>query len=107
VNDLTLYRWRRRLFAARLSSSAKLVACVLAEHANWDSLECWPSVRRVAREASLARSTVQLALNELVAGGFIWRVFRGSKPRQRTNLYRLTLPELDVNPSAEANDPAF
>jgi hypothetical protein len=38
---------------------------VIAYHADRDTGECWVGQRRLAREAGLARSTVQLALDKL------------------------------------------
>lgn len=45
-------------------SSAKLVAIVLAEHADDDGI-CWPGYRLMAREASLTQMTVSRAVKRL------------------------------------------
>lgn len=70
-----------------LSSPQKFVLLALAERADDDTLECWPSVPMLARMTSLSERTTQYAINELVQKAMINRVDRDG----RSTLYRLTL----------------
>lgn len=57
---------------------------VVAYHADRDTGECWVGQRRLAREAGLARSTVQVALDRLFADGVLEWIedSRGPKPER-------------------------
>lgn len=90
----------------KLGASAKIVACVLAEHMDWERGSCDPGKARIAAQSSLARSTVQAALHELRAQGFLSIVYRsGRDGLNGTNVYVARLPSWLVVPPA--NEPGF
>lgn len=68
-----LHRWRRGLIESDLSSRAKLVGCVLAEHMTTDELRCWPGILTIAQEATLNKRTVMRGLDDLETGGWVVR----------------------------------
>jgi hypothetical protein len=88
-------RWRERLFDSELSSTARLVGCVLAHHVDQHGC-CWPSVETIAREGGLATSTVKERLNELEHGGFLRRHPGGGNGK--TNRYWVLLPSNQPSP---------
>ena len=53
--------------------AARLVLIVLADHANNDGSNAWPSVSTIARQANCSMSTAHRVLRELEAGGQIAR----------------------------------
>lgn len=59
---------------AQLSGSACKVYCALVCRADFKTLGCYPSVRCIARDAGLGRSTVFSALGELVREGLVRRI---------------------------------
>lgn len=79
----------------------RLVLLVLANHADRDSWECYPSIETIAEQARLSRKrTVQECLERLEKGGHIARSINGAQdtstakfdPRYRPNLYRVLRP---------------
>ena len=81
--------------AGCLSFKAKLVACVLANYANKDTGQGYPSIATLADRASLGRSTVCEALKELETAGIVERTKRGAKGQaggRTSTLYRLRQP---------------
>lgn len=72
------------------NAGQKLVLIALCNRAEKDTGECYPSLRRLEREASMSRRTVQRHLNDLWAQGKIdiMRSFDGSG-RQSANTYRI------------------
>lgn len=75
------------------TGSTRWVLLVLAEHANAQTGECWPSESRIATRAGIHTATVRRAIQELERDGFIV-VQRMSG---RTNRYLLC-----VEPAATA-----
>jgi hypothetical protein len=78
------------------AGSDRLVLLALANHASGDTMECWPSISLLAREAGVTPDTVKRSLRILVDRGLIERVINGAPdqriPRdRRPNLYRLNL----------------
>jgi len=68
----------------------KLTAVVLAEFADLDTGECWPSIQTIARRCSANVRTVQRNIRELESAGL---VKRDRTHRSGTWIYRLTLDE--------------
>lgn len=66
---------RQAVRAAPLSSSAKLLAYVLADYAN-ASFECFPSIARLVADTSLSRRTLLRCFSELEFCGLLKRVNR-------------------------------
>jgi hypothetical protein len=58
------------------SATRKAVLLALANRANHDTGECYPSIARLARETEMHPRTVQRALNDLIDGGWIARETR-------------------------------
>ncbi len=76
------------------NSGMKLVLIALANRAEKDTGECYPSLRRLEREASMSRRSVQRHLQTLWREGFIevgksW----DSSGRQMANSYRIIFDE--------------
>jgi len=76
---------------SRARGFARLVLISLANHANRETGECWPSMRTIAREAGIGHSSVTAAVRVLVALGELEIVSEGG-PRQ-ANRYRLSYPQ--------------
>ena len=53
-----------------LPHRAKIVYFYLRDRADKNGL-CWPSIRRIATDLSLSKSTVKRALCDLVGGGYV------------------------------------
>lgn len=51
--------------------TAKLVLIALADHADDDNFQCWPSVSRIARRCEIARSTAYDAITFLISHDFL------------------------------------
>jgi DNA-binding transcriptional ArsR family regulator len=89
------FTWRRVMRRARLGSSVKLVACILADYANPDGTSVRPGNLRLTATTELGDKTVRRALEKLRELGLIERVFEGSKMGRRglADEYRLTIPD--------------
>ena len=72
---------------------AKWLMVVLADHANEDTHECWPSLARLSDRTQMSVPTITRKLNWLEEQGLVTRV-RGSN--QRSTLYT-------IFPIAESN----
>lgn len=68
---------------------SKLVLVALADGANTEHDETWPSVTTIMRRCQIGRSTVQAHLAKLEQEGFIRRTARFSNNRQTANVYRI------------------
>lgn len=79
---------------------ARLVLLALANWANTDTAEAWPSVATLASMANVGRRTVQRSLGELEELGELSRVIGGgvSYGGAPTNHYRLNLPDATHSP---------
>ena len=88
-----LFKWRGAIPASELTSTQKLVAWTLSHHMDRAGGSCWPSIPLLAREASLAESTVRDALLELDAKGFIGR--KPGRGRGNSTRYQATIPEAE------------
>ena len=74
-----------------LKPSAQLIACSLSRRA-MDVQEAWTSQARLAAVTGMSRRTVQRAMAELEAAGFLVLVRRASQ--HRAPRYALTIPAL-------------
>lgn len=54
-----------------LPTVEKMVLLVIADHANDDGMEAWPSQATIAKKASVSIRTVQRAVNNLVKEGYV------------------------------------
>jgi len=87
--SFTALSWSRK---QTVRGSAKAVLLVLADHADNERQECWPSYTTLVRESGLARSTVQRGLDELEALGLVTRTARFHESGGQTStLYRLSV----------------
>ncbi|MDL2253660.1 helix-turn-helix domain-containing protein, partial [Ruminococcaceae bacterium OttesenSCG-928-I18] len=74
---------------AELSHRAKVVYMYLRDRANADG-QCYPSVRTIARELDLSRSTIKRALSDLVSAGYLSKESRyRENGSHSSNLYTL------------------
>lgn len=80
-------------------SRRKLILMCLADGANRESRECWPSVSYIASRCSCTERTVHRHLQELEREGFIEIHRRYDRSgRQRSNMYTIALPRNFVTP---------
>jgi len=84
-----------------IKGSQKLVLLALAEFANEDNNECWPSIARLSEMTGLKDRQVQNILRELKEDGYI--EIEVNHGRKNTNVYRLTMKE-KVQSSAPFNE---
>ena len=61
------------------SPGVKLVAMILADHADADGV-CWPSYRRVAQRSCLGERTVRRYVRELIERGIVTKLNTGRGP---------------------------
>lgn len=94
--EATAAMWARR----DLTSTEKLVAVRLADHAGPDGGHAFPSVRRLMDDTGLSERTVQGALRSLVGKGAV--VWEGAHPKYRTNQYRIILTPQEMHPAGDA-----
>ena len=73
-----------------LSSTERLVALALADHASDDGTDCYPSVARLATKCACSRRTVQRALVSLEK----MRIIRRHPRTDRTTIYLIILANL-------------
>lgn len=86
-------QWRSTVFASSLPSTAKLVLLTLAEFADRNGANCWPSLPMIAKRASLNERSVRRALDEVEPLGWIQRSKKGSERGWALSVYRLTIPD--------------
>jgi len=79
----------RRIYDLGLSHKAVAVYCYLANRADING-ECYPSVRRIAEDLSIHKSTVYRAFTELENRGLLERIPRYHiQGGRRSSLYRI------------------
>lgn len=86
-------QWRSTVFASSLPSTAKLVLLTLAEFADRNGANCWPSLPMIAKRASLNERSVRRALDDVEPLGWIQRSKKGSERGWALSVYRLTIPD--------------
>lgn len=79
----------RRIYDLGLSHKAVAVYCYLCNRADKNG-ECYPSVRRISEDLSLAKATIFRAFNELEENGLLER-FPRYHPQggRRSSLYKI------------------
>ena len=79
----------RRIYDLGLSHKAISVYCYLANRADKNG-ECFPSVRRIAEDLSIDKSTVYRAFNELEERNLLERKARyHTQGGRRSSLYKI------------------
>ena len=66
----------------------KLVLLKLADNAN-DNGECFPSIKHIAKECEMGRTTVKSHIKALEELGFIYKIERKIGNINTSNLYRM------------------
>lgn len=90
---------------SRSRGAQRLVLLCIADHANDDGLEAFPSLARLARKTGMTERGVQKAIQSLIALGELQVTMGGG--RGRSNRYRVLMqtpndvPPLDGNPEQE------
>jgi hypothetical protein len=90
--------WREMVYAVDgrvLSWRAKAVAGPISLYMDWRGGSIWPSVSRLAAQASISRRTVLTGLGELRESGFLVVVKKGGG-RHRPTIYKACIPVLTV-----------
>lgn len=75
--------------------AAKLLLLALADRADKETGQCWPSLARLAEDTEMSAATIKRRLIQLEERGFIIRTQRD----QQSTLYTLALTELGVAPT--------
>lgn len=89
--------------------ATKLVALILADHADSDGL-CWPSYRRIAARLGKDERTARRHVKELIDLGVVTKLRTGTvinkegKTTRITNLYRVEAEILASMPSLSSTD---
>lgn len=79
----------RNIYSSDLSHRARAVYMYLKDRSGRKG-QCWPSVKTIAAELGLSRSTVKRALDDLCRAGLITKEDRWRENGSLTsNLYRL------------------
>lgn len=85
--DTTYYTQQRDMFASGLAAeigvSAFAVWHAIKSHADWQTGQAWPGIRRLMALTGLSNDTVQSAIKKLVAA----HLLRVTKRGQRTSMY--------------------
>lgn len=71
------------------NSSLKLVAIILADHADSDGL-CWPSYRKIAERANMHERSVQRHITKLIDLGIISKLRTGSLVKKDGEVIRIS-----------------
>ena len=91
-----IVRWRAAICgeASPLTSTERLVAFALAQHADGNGASCFPSVESIAKTAALKERATQDALRRLDRMGYVERTpTKSAGQAWRGYEYRLQLPE--------------
>lgn len=98
--------WVRLVRRARLGSTVKLIALLLADYASKDGSDVRPGIPRLANVAEVSERTVMRALASLREIGLIDRTFEGASAGRRglCDEYQLTIPD-DLLESLPMLDP--
>jgi DNA-binding MarR family transcriptional regulator len=74
-----------------LDGPAKLIFLTLRMRANEETLECWPSVTKIADDCSLSRPTVIKYLKKLNIIGLIKKSKAKGVSRGKNTLYKINI----------------
>lgn len=95
TRPVTRYEWERIMRRVRLGMPmAKYVGLVLAQYANTDGTNAFPSQDKLARVCEVSEKTVRTALAELRDRGLIVRVRKGGLRGTQaiSDVYNLAIP---------------
>lgn len=100
------FEWERIMRRCRMKPLTKYVGLVLAQYANNDGTNAFPSVAKLARVTCLSERSVRTALTELRALGLIKRVQKGGMRGTQAipDVHRLAIP-VDLLDRAELLTP--
>ncbi len=86
--DIQSWAWRQAL-----NPATKLVFVKLAESANDETGECWPSLKHIANRCGMAYNTVRFHIRKLREAGLILVIPQEREDKTRTsNLYKILAP---------------
>lgn len=85
-----------------LGGTTKFVLVTLSKHSGMDR-RCWPSQRLLTQECDLSERTIQASLNRLQNAGLITREKRNTAGGRATDMYRVCLPDVEVEESQPAD----
>ena len=92
-------RLMSEVWRANLPTTEKMVLLIIADHANDEGTQSYPSQATIAEKASISIRTVQRAVNTLVIEGYI-RMFKHSggsancRDDRRPHLYQINIGKL-------------
>jgi hypothetical protein len=97
ADDFTIqsrYEWERLMRRVRLKPMTKYVGMLLAQYANTDGTNAFPSVAKLARVGCISERTVRTGLTELREFGLIKRVQKGGMRGTQAipDVHTLTIP---------------
>ena len=101
-----ILQWRAAVLNSNLPSSAKLSLIVLAEFANQDGSNCFPSIETIARVSSCNERTTRRVLETCRKAGWIRSQSKGNRSGWRHYEYTLLLPDGADNMPARSYSPA-
>lgn len=77
-----------KVSSANVSSSSRTVYRALLHYANRETWSCFPSIKTIAKDTGMSRSTIMRCLKELEQEELILRVSRFRKDNGKTsNMY--------------------
>ena len=83
-------RYYSLIYSSDLEHRARTVYMYLKDRADLDG-RCWPAIKTIAADLGLSRSTVKMALDDLIRVGVLEKEPRWRENGSYTsNLYRLT-----------------
>lgn len=77
-----------KVSSANVSSSSRTVYRALLHYANRETWSCFPSIKTIAKDTGMSRSTIMRCLNELEKENLILRINRLRNNKGKTsNIY--------------------
>ena len=77
-----------KVSGANVSSSSRTVYRALLHYANRETWSCFPSIKTIAKDTGMSRSTIMRCLNELEKEDLILRINRLREKKGKTsNIY--------------------
>lgn len=95
-----ILEWRSAVLNSQQTSTGKLCLLTLAEWADADGGNCYPTIPSIASRASVNEKTVRRCLDQAEAAGFIKRTHKGSAQGWRRFVYLPIVPKgADTTPA--------